>query len=469
MNLPPADKWYQIGVEGAEILVKWRELSAMVLGGAFLVWCVLTKSLPYIWAETDPERALRFDPDNPVALVTLAETKRIQLFELTTPQERQAASPENAANETSSEPTPLPALSPPAADPEKDTAEIKALREQIRTLARRAIANDPLNASAFRLLAEVSNTPDEARILMQEAIKRSRREPIAAFWLMADSFEREDFPDAVAKADILLKTQSGLSGDVMRYLGALTEIPEGRPVLAASLMKQPGWRERFFHALPKNVRYAGTPFELMSDLKSSGSPPTSSELKPYLNVLMQAGLVQYAREIWGELRPRQRQGPLPLLTNADFAENPSGLPFDWSIRRGKNATLEFVSLGYQSGRAVRFDFGVGRVQFPELSQVIVLEPGHYRLDGEYRGSLRARRGLRWKARCWRGKQLGKTPMLLGRPGSSWQSFSLNFDVPDQEDCQSQQLQLFHDARSASEKFVSGHLSFRRLKLKRVGL
>ena len=45
-----------------------------------------------------------------------------------------------------------------------------------------------LNAEAYRLLAEMERDPDRARLPMQEAVKRSRRESVAVFWLLNDSF-----------------------------------------------------------------------------------------------------------------------------------------------------------------------------------------------------------------------------------------------------------------------------------------
>ncbi len=303
---------------------------------------------------------------------------------------------------------------------------------------------------------------------MQEAVKRSRREAVAVFWLMSDSFERGDFSGVVENADILLRTQPDLQPQVMTDLGALAAIPEGRSVLTTMLAKRPSWRASFFNALPKNIRYAGTPYALMTALKNAGSPPSSSEVVPYVNALIGAGLVRYAHDIWLELVQHQDRSRASLLINSNFAKAPSGLPFDWSVMRGQNATFDFTPLGDQEGgRSVEFEFGVGRVQFPELSQIVVLEPGHYQLIGEVQGAIRAKRSLRWAIRCWRGKELAQTEMLYGGTTRPWRSFELNIEVPDQDDCRAQQLRLFHDSRSASEELISGHIAFRFLSLKKT--
>ena len=127
--------------------------------------------------------------------------------------------------------------------------------------------------------------------------------------------------------------------------------------------------------------------------------------------------------------------------------------------------VEFTPPGDKEGSgSVSFTFGAGRVQFPELSQMIVLAPGRYRFSGEFEGMIRARRGLRWEIHCWKGKELAKTEMLYGLSTARRQLFGLDIDVPDRDDCRSQQLRLFHDARSASEQLISGQASFRSLSL-----
>ncbi len=54
--------------------------------------------------------------------------------------------------------------------------EREALRSEIRDLALRALANNELNAGAFRALAEVTSRVDQVRLLMQEALGHSRHE-----------------------------------------------------------------------------------------------------------------------------------------------------------------------------------------------------------------------------------------------------------------------------------------------------
>jgi hypothetical protein len=204
----------------------------------------------------------------------------------------------------------------------------------------------------------------------------------------------------------------------------------------------------------------------MLALNDAGAPPTTKEIAPYLSFLMRKNLVELAYNTWLQFVPQDRLLSLGLLNNSNFADDPSGLPFDWSIERGRNAFAELVSLSKaEDGRALRFTFSAGRALFPQTGQILMLAPGKYRLNGELRGAVTAERGLRWAFRCWKDKgPLAETDMLYGRSAGGWQEFALDVEIPDREDCRAQELRLFHDARSASEELISGEMTFRNLQV-----
>ncbi len=273
-----------------------RRTALVATVGVLLTWLVLTKSLPYAFAETFPEIALWLNPDLPRALLTLASREREKLI----------------ASHANTDPAAL--LKPSSEEREPTFAntiqdeldERKALRAEIRALAKRAITNAPLNARAYRLLAEVTDDPAQVRLLMQQAVKRSRRESPATFWLLNDSFERKDFADVVTKADVLLRTRPKLAPYVMNYLGQVAATPEGRQLLAPLLASNPAWRPTFFKTLPKSVRDEDTPLALMIALKDEGSPPSTEELAPYIGILMSKERVELAYNAWLQLVPHEK-------------------------------------------------------------------------------------------------------------------------------------------------------------------
>ena len=365
-------------------------LQFAVLAGLSLVlsWLVLTKSLPYALALSDPETALALNSNNPAALIAKAEKVHAQFLAAiagqTPPQE--SVFPKGNTISYASGTNIL-------GEPQ---GELDRLRKEVRRLAVRAIINDPLNAEPYRLLAETTDNTSDTRQLMQETLQRSRRNLAALLWLLNDRTDHHDFEAALDHADLLLRTNPELTESAISYMAPIVEDPDGRPLLVQELTKAPPWRKAFFDAIPLHVKDPNAALELMIALQAQGASPTNKELAPYLTFLLNSNSVEAAHKAWLQFLPKAERDPLGLLNNPNFERDPTGLAFDWQIARGINAIAEILPLADQTGRALHVSFGGGRAQFPEVTQVLRLDPGKYRLEGRFRGSITAKRGLRWQ-------------------------------------------------------------------------
>jgi hypothetical protein len=430
-----------------------------------LAWLVLTKSLPFALATSSPDLALALNPANPDALIAKAQQIRSELIAQGSPVPEQSQGEGVAAASQRSDPI---ARSSKANDggPGEPHKEREVLQNEIRELATRVLAKDPLNAAAYRLLAEMTPDSDQVRILMQQAVSRSRRETVALFWLLNDSFYRKDYQASLNHADILLRTRPELADYVLAYVLFIAEDPKGLPLIVQALAKNPGWRKQFFGVLPRGIRGADLPFQLAAALKAEGRPVSASELSPLLDALIRNNRADAAYNLWLQHLSEADLSALGLLTNGSFAKPPSGLPFDWRIAPGLNASAELVPSD-SAGGALHVRFITGRVRFPELTQVVFLAPGRYRLEGRLRGRITARRGLRWQLLCAAGarRPLGETEMLMG-DAQQGRSFALDAEVPAGGDCVGQIVRLYHDSRSASEELISGEVWFEGLHLER---
>ncbi len=443
-------------------------LRAALLGvvGLALAWLTLTKSLPFALAPSAPDLALALNARNPEALMAKARQTRDRMLAQTgstqDPNEPGAFSQRINTLEN------LPKANG-GGGMEDLGGKGEAMRKEIQQLAIRTLAADPLNAEAYELLGFVSNEPERTRVLMKEAINLSRRESSALFWLLNDSFLRKDYRATLDYADLLLKTRPELSVYATKYIALTAEDAEGLPLVADVLTKKPSWRRQFFGSYSQSETLTEVPLKLMISLKENGAPPSPKELAPYLDALIARNRIDVAYNAWLQFLPEEQLSNLGLLTNANFETPPSGLPFDWRMEPGLNAVAEFVGRTPEgSGRLLHVTFGPGRVKFPELSQLLFLAPGHYRLEGKLRGTITAKRGLRWQLTCATGSRraLAETDMLMGET-EQWRIFTLEGDVPQSEDCNGQALRLFHDSRSASEELISGEVWFGSLRLSRI--
>ncbi|MBJ7532746.1 hypothetical protein JDN40_01235 [Rhodomicrobium vannielii ATCC 17100] len=427
--------------------------------GVFLILLIATKSLPYALAPYDPDLALRLNSSNPAALIAKAERLRVQLWNLNQGSRATSGDADVSLDTISS--------LPPAQQAEiPESLERSRLRDGIRSLALRALERDPLNATAFRLLGEIADTPDRARVLMREAVRRSQRDAVAQFWLLNDSFLRNDFKSALGHAEILLQSHPKLSVYVFSYLTLLAEDPEGRRFLLPRLARAPAWRPHFFEVLPRNMQKADTPATLMLALKGTANPLTASEVAPYLDALIAKNLIDVAYNAWLQFLPPTELETVSQITHPNFEREPSGLAFDWRVHPGVNASVEFVPI--ERGHAMYFHLGEGRIQFPDVKQFVLFSAGSYRIEGKLKGRITGKRGLRWQMRCAHGTQrvIGETEQLVGR-SEQWRNFGFSFDVPHTDECKGQMLRLYHDARSPSEEFVSGEVRFAELRLTRL--
>ncbi len=462
--------WWQSFFNGVRLTIdtlasRPKRAAFMGIVGAGLVWLVLSSTLPYVLAQDSPEAALRLSTEHPVALLSRAKQLRTELLSLS--EEKELLDREEYTSAAENNGTAAKHAAPRLTMSEADAKKAE-IRGQIRSLATRVIKSDPLNATAFRLLAEVTEDASRVRALMQAAVKRSRRETIALFWLLNDSYYRKDWALVLEYADILLRTKVQLAPYVVSYLGQMAEDPNGRALLQEQLATSPSWRRVLFNEIPRRVSDVNTPLIIMIALKDAGSAPTDEELRPYLDFLISKERVDLAYNAWLQLMPDDELETLGLLQNAGFDHEPTGLPFDWRISRPRNAVIGFEPLeGRTDDQALHISFGVGRVRFPETSQTLALAPGDYRFKGLFRGKIDAKRGLRWQIRCVGRTRnvLAETEMLIGQ-FKEWKDFRFEFSVPNDAGCKGQVLRLFHESRSASEELISGDVWFNNLQLER---
>ncbi len=439
-----------------------------VIAGLVLIWLVSTTSLPYALAQIAPDFALGLNPGNPEALIAKTQAARNKLLALKSAGSQTVRT--GPAESSRSKQNTLAQLPEVKAVNEKRelAAETKLLHRHLHDFAMLAIANEPLDAAAFRMLGEAAEEPDHIRVLMQQALGRSRRETLAALWLLKDSYERRDFEGALNYANILLHTRPDLNRAVFSYLLRTANYPTGRDLLVKALAAAPLWREQFFEMAGHSPSSLNATLTLVAALRDTDKPVSQKEITSYLNFLVGINRTDLAYNAWLQLLPESKLSNFGLLANPNFETKPSGVPFDWQIATGVNAIAEFVPMPEEgASKALHIRFFDGRVKFPEVTQTVLLAPGHYRLEGKLRGTIIGKRGLRWQIRCASSSRssIAETDTLLGEL-QQWRIFSLEAEVPSLDECRGQTVRLFHDSRSASEELLSGEVWFTGLSLER---
>jgi len=459
--------------------------AVLALLGMMLAWLVVSHSLVAFLAEERPETALSLRSDDATALVNISERKlnlehpikdapavqpsgngdnRITSFAR---QGRRATGNEAEATEGGPAEANGPAestgrLPSNAGDP--------ALRKEVRGLVQTALGQDLMNARALRILGQVADADNDeqtARQLMQAAARRSQRESVAVFWLMRESFERKDYASTIHYADVLLRSRPYVTPQVMPTLARIAEDTKANGELKQMLATNPPWRPQFFSGLLRTITDARTPLDLMLSIKDTPTPPSTADVRDYLDLLIRNNFHELAYYVWLQFLPPEQLASAGVLFNGDFESRPSSLPFDWVISAGAGVTIDFARRPDDPGQhALLVEFGHGRADFRGVAQTIMLPPGSYLFKGQFRGQLIGRRGLEWRVSCAGAEYpIAKTPMTTGN-AAQWTDFSIPFAVPD-TDCRAQQVKLVLDARSASEQLVSGAMWYDKLQIVRA--
>ena len=379
-----------------------RYRKPIVIGlGILLAWGVITQSLVAYLSDAYPEAAYWLHA-TPTVLLNLADdklnadaakrvmepvlspnfehasrersyAKGIQSIEKLDAQADAEKSPENKDFVSSS-----------GADDDLSEADYA----QIKSWAQRALRNDPLNARALRILAQIADHASDAgktEALMQGAAQRSLQESLAIFWVMRQRYRDQDYAEAIRYADILLRTRPQLSDHVFPMLGRIAEIPDAKGELTSALAKDPPWRAQFFNSLSRNVTDARTPLELLLSLRDAATPPTDAERQAYLQALIEHKLYELAYYSWLQFLPPDQLGNTGRLFNGSFEVPPSGLPFDWVFKKAPGVNVKFAPRpDHEREQALLIEFGPGRVDFGA---------GHQRIGSVAAGRLPPRRKI----------------------------------------------------------------------------
>jgi len=439
----------------------------------FLVWEVLTRSLAAYYADASPEAALRLDSTNPTALLNLAEDT-LNLDESFKSVAPVLAPPRSLASSGSSHAKGVESsqddTSRSSSGESTQSAGTDQNYAQIQSWAELALLNDPLNARAFRILGQISDltsNEEQTETLMQAATRRSLLESVAIYWMTQKSYQSQDYRAALGYADTLLRTRPQALPLITPLFGKIAENPDASDQLKQLLAGNPPWRPQFFGSFPASISDARTPLDMLLSLKDTPNPPTAEDLRAYLTFLIEHKFYELAYYTWLQFLPPEQLAKAGHLFNGSFEAIPSGLPFDWVFTKGSGVTIQIVILNDQPARrALYLAFGPGRVDYHDVTQLIILSPGSYKFRGRYKSDLVSERGLEWRVDCAdpQATLIGQSPGVRGAT-PQWTDFEFSFTVPE-ADCPAQYVRLVFDARSASERFITGSIWYDDLQIAR---
>lgn len=373
----------------------WVMLVAWFSIVGYVAWLSFIHAVANVTWQQNPDMALRFVPDHPLALSRKAD----ELFA-----EKQ------------------------------DPATLK----KVEAMAKESLRGGALNPVAIRLLgyvADVRGDRKKARELMLLSQKVSRRDFGTQLWLIEDAVARNDKKQALYHYDIALRTTpSSFSILLPTLTGALND-PEVRVALAPYLKTAPEWVPAF---LGEAINTAENPANVADVLVKAGSLPDRDDYRALSNSLLSqlAAKSKFTafRQYYLSL-PGSKDGSLQTagLTKAtvnlrypaagwQLVENPViGGSFSQADKQDRHTLTAFAGSG-ERGELMR--------------KYLFLRPGTYRLVAQYAAQDGAPDAeIRWELQCLsaagnKSMWFTGTPVRKGK-SSDTKDFVLDASCPNQ--------------------------------------
>ena len=391
----------------------WVKLVSIAAVTCTLAWLSFIHAVANITWQQNPDMALRFVPDHPLALSRKAD----ELF---------------AAKQ----------------DP--------ATLAKVEAMAKQSLRGGALNPVAIRLLGYVADARGDqkkAREFMLLSQKVSRRDFGTQLWLIEDAVKRNDKKQALYHYDIAMRTTPSSFPLLFPTLTGALDDPEVRAGLAPYVKAAPEWLLSF---LPHAIGTMENPSYLVDVLLKAGPLPDSSDYRGQSNYLLSTladkGQFSAFQRYYSSL-PSVRSSTLQTAALNKDTVNLRYPAAGWQLT--ENSAIGGAFSEPDKAGAITLSAFAGSGERGELMRkLLFLKPGTYRFAAQYAAQSSAPDSeIKWSLACASpkgnvSKWFTTRAVTNGRSGDV-QSFTLGADCPHQL----LQLQLAGGSGQLGAEFV----------------
>ncbi len=357
---------------------------------------------------------------------------------------------------------------PPQTAPDRIVETLKAMPVEKRSAILKAVGaqlqSNPTDLTQLlRLAALTSANGDESQseALTLLAANRSHDDARLQANALQIELKRKDFAAALNRIDTLFKTAPELTGDLLKTLIRFAQNAESFPALIAKLIEKPEWRAQFILALTADKTIdAPVLYSVFSELRKGQSGETPYEMRYVLARLLDDKQYDKAYFMWVDSLSDVQLKKAGTIFDGSFELPIDNLFFSWSIVPMPNVEARTVARAPGSiDMVLRLDFTPARTPYENVSQLLRLTPGAYKLSYEAKAdNLKTSNGLVWRLYCLGQTpiKIGETPRLVG--SQPWGRYGIDLQIPER-DCAQQVLRLYLDAPTPLDAQVEGSASF----------
>lgn len=245
-------------------------------------------------------------------------------------------------------------------------------------MARRAILSDPISAQPFSLLGRAqlyAGQAPEARKTFQVAGQLGWRDAMTQIYWLDQAVQTGDIKIAAERLDALLR-QNPRDENRDRFLAVVSATPEGRAALAERLKALPTWTDAYVRDVKELP-----PEQLAQRVdvvrRTGRSVWTCKALAPIAQKLIDANMLSEAQAIWRS--NCATSASLVYDGSFDQLDTTVATPgFDWQLTGRGDVDIRPTT--DTAGNPLLDIKVTGTRSIPVLSQLVVLQPGTYRLS-----------------------------------------------------------------------------------------
>ena len=318
---------------------------------------------------------------------------------------------------------------------------------------------DATNVIALSRIAEVEGKAEASERLKLAAGEMIRRDTGVQVEALTIFLERGDYDQVMYSLDGLTRSQPDEAENFFALAAEISDDEDGAKAVARMLATDPPWRPQFFaYLISKGQPQVAS--RIMNDIRGLSAPVQDSELAGVINYYIQAGDFDQAYAAWLSSLSEEELKDVKRIYDGGFRHPVRGLRFDWTVRPADGlAYRQFPRNTASMDQTLQLEFQDFAGGVSNLSQILNLRPGRYRLSGEVRfEGFASPTGLVFRLYCLDGgspRALDETAPLP--QSTQWISFDKSFEVPT-EKCVNQILQLESKTRLLNSQVTRGMIA-----------
>lgn len=336
---------------------------------------------------------------------------------------------------------------------------------------RAAYQASPLDADTLIELsraAAAAGDTEAAERLKLLAGDMTRRDVSVQVEALAILLKRRDFDAVMARLDGLIRARPAQADNFLSVAGEVAADPDGANAVTRMLAQSPPWRAQFLSQLLAKGQ-ADTAYKVISALRASGAAVDPAELASIIDFHLSNGDQDKAYAIWLSSLSEAELKDVRLVYDGGFAHPVRSLRFDWTVKPEDGfAYRTFPRNTASMDQSLQIELNSFRGHFENLSQLLRLTPGRYRISGEARfEAFQSATGLVFRLYCVDG---GKSALLEETPAlpqsSQWVAFEKTFAVPKGA-CGGQLLRLETKTKPSDDLLISGQVAIDNVQIERL--